>query len=185
MTTEQCSFCWDDIVFSAEREKAKQFGTPEDELPGEQCWWRSMNSHEWTPSKYCFACVTRVRNDNFNSYIESIKTATCPKQLRRLIEDGPPIYVSDPTTFPVTPGDHVHEFKRVFPDGTEEIVTARLVGSVIGEEREQLWRELQGVAYEVGKKLIQKMTDPVPDRAPLVTAEASHPVPDTSHPVEK
>lgn len=154
---KQCSFCWDSIVSSAEQEIAQKLGVPNDELPGEQCWWRPNSSENWIPSKYCYGCVTRVRNESFSSYIESIKTATCPKQLRKLIEAGPPIYVSDPAAFPVQEGDHVYEFRRFYPDGTEEVVSARLVGSVIGEERERLWGELQAIAYEVGKKLIQKL----------------------------
>ena len=187
MTTEQCSFCWDDIASTEEREKAKQEGVPEEELPGELCWWRSANSHEWTVSKYCYACVERVKNDSFNNYIDSVKTATCPKQLRKLIDDGPPIYVSDQRIFPVSPDDHVHEFRRIHPDSTEELISARLTGSVIGEEREQLWKELQAIAYEVGKKLIQKMSDP--PRSTVVESDSvgttGIPKETTGTPVEK
>lgn len=155
---QQCSVCWDDLASSASRERAINVGVPDDELPGERCWWRTANNQEWQFSKYCFACVERAKNENYTNYIENVKNATCPKQLRNLIEAGPPVYIIDSTTFPVQEGDYVSEFRRIRPNGEEEIVSARLVGSVTGEERDRVWQELQGIAYEVGKKLIQKMS---------------------------
>lgn len=64
------------------------------------------------------------------------------KELTRLLDAGPPVYLKhDKDALPVPEGD-THIANIWFMDG-DETISAKLDGAVEGEEREQLWEQLR------------------------------------------
>lgn len=133
----------------------------------------------WHPAGYERSVVEHLLDTQFESYLEKVRTTDCQSELRRLLSVGPPVYLSDPHALPLpqtpptptpdggvgdgdTPtggGDDTptggsgdtHVVAVWFAgDGTER--SARLRGSVVGEERNQLWEELKRFVVVEGKE---------------------------------
>ncbi|EED87831.1 predicted protein, partial [Thalassiosira pseudonana CCMP1335] len=87
----------------------------------------------------------------FTQYIEKVKTTDCQATLRRMLKDGPPIYISDKHGFELAEESDTHVCALWFAvDGKER--SAKLKGAVDGEERESLWKELNAFLIEEGKE---------------------------------
>lgn len=92
----------------------------------------------------------KLLDTQFEQYINTIKTTDCQATLRRLLKNGPPIYLSDKHGLPLQEGD-THVCRLWFAaDGKER--NAKLKGAKEGEEREELWRELKEFLIEDGKE---------------------------------
>lgn len=79
-----------------------------------------------------------------------MKTTDCQATLRRLLKNGPPIYISDKHGLPLDEGD-THVCNLWFAiDGKER--SAKLKGAKDGEERQELWKELNEFLIEEGKE---------------------------------
>lgn len=128
-----CTFCWDDFGES------------------NTCYYRTNNNPDWTISKWCIICVNGYIATQHQAWIENVKNATCPKELQRLIDIGPPIWINDKSTFPVSDGDHIREFKH-----GDTVISARLHGAVEGEARDRLWDEMRAVMYTKAQEMNKK-----------------------------
>ncbi|KAL3798980.1 hypothetical protein HJC23_005119 [Cyclotella cryptica] len=112
--------------------------------------FQSYPSMKWKPAQFELCVVQQLLDTQFEQYIKSVKTTDCQATLRRLLKNGPPIYISDKHGFPLEEGD-THVCTLWFAiDGQER--TAKLKGAVEGEEREALWKELNEFLIEDGKE---------------------------------
>lgn len=102
-------------------------------------------SHDWKMSKYCKSCVILLLNTQWEKYKNGLKD-DCKKTVKNLIIAGPPINIKDKFGFPNSNDDKNKESDEVQLlqyDG--KIQCAKLVDSLIGEEREQFWNELKSL----------------------------------------
>uniref|UniRef100_A0A7S1XY23 Uncharacterized protein n=1 Tax=Phaeomonas parva TaxID=124430 RepID=A0A7S1XY23_9STRA len=116
--------------------------TPEDRNFCEYC---CAPSRTWKAAKMSCEVVEMMRMQQFGQYMDRIKKSTCAAEMRRLLEAGPPEYVSDKHGLPMPEGDTHIETLWYASDGEER--SARLEGAPTGAEREALWqslREFQG-----------------------------------------
>jgi hypothetical protein len=128
-----CTFCMDDLTAD------------------NMCQYRTNTNPEWKASRWCVDCVKIYLGSQHQVWIDGVRNATCPKELQRLIDAGPPIWLHDTLTFPVGEGEHVLEFKQ-----KEETFSARLLGACEGTEREQLWDEMREVMYIKAQAMAKK-----------------------------
>ena len=127
-----CTFCWDD-------------------LDSNLCYYKTSGGGEWKPSGWCVDCILLMIRSQMQGWIEGVKNATCPKELQRLIDMGPPIWLYDRQTYPVGEEEHVEEFKH-----GETVFSAKLSGAVEGVEREKLWDEMRAVMYIKAQEMNKK-----------------------------
>ena len=92
----------------------------------------------------------KLLDTQFEQYINRVKKTDCQAELRRLLKNGPPIYVSDKHAFPLDEND-THVCKLWFAMDRKER-SAKLRGAVEGEERDALWTELNEFIIEEGKE---------------------------------
>ncbi|KAL3772461.1 hypothetical protein ACHAW5_007316 [Stephanodiscus triporus] len=112
--------------------------------------FQSYPSMKWKPAQFELCVVQQLLDTQFDQYISRVKTTDCQAELRRLLKDGPPVYVSDKHAFPLDEND-THVCRLWFAlDGRER--DAKLRGAVEGEERDALWKELNEFIIEVGKE---------------------------------
>jgi hypothetical protein len=105
---------------------------------------------KWKPSLFELEVVQKLLDEQFHQYVERVKKTDCQAELRRLLDKGPPIYISDDTALPLVEGD-THISKLWFAsDGQER--SAKLDGALEGEAREQLWEELKQFIIVEGKE---------------------------------
>jgi hypothetical protein len=55
------------------------------------------NDGLWHSSPYCSDVVKHLLQTGFHSYLKTIDQADCKATLRRLIQNGPPLYLNDKT----------------------------------------------------------------------------------------
>lgn len=62
-------------------------------------------SLQWKASKISQPIIEHLLETQFNDYISRVQKSDCQAELRRLLTQGPPIYISDPYGLPLTDGD--------------------------------------------------------------------------------
>jgi hypothetical protein len=97
-------------------------------------------SLKWKPALFEQCVVEQMLNDMFQQYIDRVKKTDCQAELRRLLEKGPPIYISDEHGLPLEEGEE--HIIRLWFSSDNIIRSAKLNGSKEGEERQLLWDEL-------------------------------------------
>ena len=115
-----CASCWDDVDESNYVE------------------YRASSDGAWLPSGYCEMCIGVLQESQYHKYIEGLTKSTCKAEQRRLLDRGPPINVTDINALVCPNKGEVHSF-WFSSDKSEH--TAKLDGSLEGEEREKLWDE--------------------------------------------
>ena len=105
--------------------------------------YQTMPSGKWHPSKYGISTIKTLLNTQFNNYIESVQKTDCLKELKRLLDIGPPIWLHDIHGLPI-PENDTHISTLWYMDQNLE-VSARLKNSLIGEDRIHLWNSLKSV----------------------------------------
>mmetsp|Transcript_6743 Transcript_6743/g.10652 ORF Transcript_6743/g.10652 Transcript_6743/m.10652 type:complete len:151 (+) Transcript_6743:85-537(+) len=103
------------------------------------CEYQCMPSGLWHPAKACSEVVKELIDTQFNKYLDDVEKATkdCAAAVRRLVDKGPPVYLSDPHALPMPEGEtHI---EKVWYMAENEEVSSRLKGALEGEEREKLW----------------------------------------------
>ena len=105
--------------------------------------YQTMPSGNWHPSKYGIGTIKTLLNTQFNNYIESVQKTDCLKELKRLLDIGPPIWLHDKHGLPIPKGD-THISTLWYMDNNLE-VSARLKNSLISEARDHLWNSLKNV----------------------------------------
>lgn len=89
-------------------------------------------------------------DNQFERYIDRVEKTDCQAELKRLLEKGPPIYISDKHGFPLKE-DEEYVVSLWYASDCEER-SARLKGSKEGEERQMLWDELKKFIVVEGKE---------------------------------
>ena len=76
----------------------------------------------------------------------------CLAELRRLLEQGPPMYISDKHALPLADGERDTHICRLWyaDDGLER--SALLTGALQGSEREELWDRLKALLADMKAK---------------------------------
>jgi len=115
-----CACCWDDICQSNYVE------------------YRSHESGDWLSSGYCQSCLQHLIQTQWQVYISSLEKSTCRAEMKRLLGRGPPINLRDPKALPCPNDGEVFEV-WFMSDGA--IHSAKLDGSLLGEDRDIFWRE--------------------------------------------
>jgi len=114
-------------------------------------------SMKWKPALFEQSVVEQLLQDQFTQFVDRVKKTDCQAELRRLLDKGPPIYIEDSHGLPLDEGD-THAVKLWYAsDGQER--SAKLVGAVDGEEREELWNELKQFIIVEGKEDIDDIAE--------------------------
>mmetsp|Transcript_44335 Transcript_44335/g.65256 ORF Transcript_44335/g.65256 Transcript_44335/m.65256 type:complete len:161 (+) Transcript_44335:120-602(+) len=112
--------------------------------------FQSYPSMKWKPALFELCVVQQLLDTQFTNYINKVKKTDCQAELRRLLKDGPPIYISDKHAFPLDEGDSYVINLWFAKDGEER--SAKLTGAVDGAEREELWESLKDFIVVEGKE---------------------------------
>ena len=98
---------------------------------------------KWYETTVCMDCILHLKATQYGDYLNNVQTTDCKRTLKRLLDMGPPIWVSDEHIFKnvnCEQNEHVIQFKC-----NGEVTPAKLDGSVDGIEREQLWESLKNL----------------------------------------
>jgi len=98
--------------------------------------YQTSEGSQWFPSRFCSECVESIRQSQFGKYISDLAKTTCAKEQKRLLERGPPINIHDTHGFPESDGEEIYSLWSL---ATKQVITAKLEGSLEGEERLKLW----------------------------------------------
>ncbi|CAM9894947.1 unnamed protein product [Discosporangium mesarthrocarpum] len=124
----ECLCCYDDITDS----NYVEYRTGEGRRS-------TKNLHvPWQPALFCEECIGRLLQSQWGKYVEGLAKSTCKAEQRRMLMNGPPINISDPTALPCPEGELVHS---LWYASDKEVHSAKLVGSLEGEERQIWWDE--------------------------------------------
>ena len=66
--------------------------------------FRVRQDAPWQPAKFCQDCTQMLLDSKFEAYISGVEKSTCEAELRRYMIKGPPVFIEDPTGFPVGDG---------------------------------------------------------------------------------
>eukprot|EP01035_Chromulina_nebulosa_P019634 gene19634-25545_t len=118
-----CMCCWDDISST----NYVEYTTTSD-----------TNEEIWQPSGYCSSCIEVLLQSQWKNYITGLEKATCRAEMRRLLEKGPPIYISDSKALPCPENSDV---KSLWFKVDGSIKSSKLEGALEGQERLDFWNE--------------------------------------------
>lgn len=130
--------------------------------------YQTYPSLQWKPCQFEASIIQQLLDTQFQQYLTRVKSTDCQAELKRLLKNGPPIYIHDKHGLPLVDdnnekggegeggggggGGDTHVCKLWFAsDGKER--SAKLTNAVEGEERERLWQELKEFIIEVGKEV--------------------------------
>lgn len=102
--------------------------------------YKPLDESPWLVSGYCVECISSLIKMQWSKFVDGIKNSTCEAELRRMVSKGPPINLRDPKALPC-PNDGEVALLWFGRDG--ECHSAKLAGSLIGEERDRYWQELK------------------------------------------
>jgi hypothetical protein len=112
--------------------------------------YQSFPSLLWQPALYERSVIERLLAFQFHDFVRRVHATDCQAELRRLLAQGPPIYLSDPHALPLIEGDtHVCQLWYASDDVEASAV---LDGAVQGSERDKLWNELREFIICEGKE---------------------------------
>jgi len=105
------------------------------------CFYKTMPSGTWHPSKFCIYIVEELLNTQFDKYIHNINSSDCLAELKRLLDKGPPIYISDDNALPIPNSDLY--ISDLWFSNTKTIKSAILKNAKLDKERQILWEKLK------------------------------------------
>merc|ERR1719162_1681148 len=84
------------------------YATMEDitEEDGNYVEYQLYPSMLWYPCMYEKSVVENLLKTQFGAFLERVKTTDCQAELRRLLNHGPPIWLSDPHALPLPGAKH-------------------------------------------------------------------------------
>jgi hypothetical protein len=134
----------------------------------------------WKAAKMEQSVIEELLQTQFTTYINRVKETDCQAELRRLLQSGPPIYISDKYGLPLTNTDDTADRENANDDTIDNdnvsnhssnnttapdthICTlwfqsdntersAKLYNALEGIERQQLWDELKQFIIVQGKE---------------------------------
>jgi hypothetical protein len=112
--------------------------------------YQTSPSMLWHPCHYERSVIEKLLQTQFHDYLEKVRSTDCQATLRRLLTMGPPIYLKDQHALPLPHGE-THICAIWFAKGDIER-SSKLDGAVEGQEREQLWKELNRFIVVEGKE---------------------------------
>ena len=115
-----CACCWDDINTENYVE------------------YKSDETSDWMTSLYCSVCIDHLLNTQWEIYVNTLAKTTCKAEQRRMLTKGPPINIGDQKALPCPNDGEV--YKLWYMVSSEE-KSAKLKGSLVGEERQKYWDE--------------------------------------------
>lgn len=92
----------------------------------------------------------KLLESQFNQFVDRVKKTDCQAELRRLLEKGPPIYISDKHGLALEDEEEYVVNLWFASDGKER--SAKLKDAVEGNERDELWKSLNEFLIEEGKE---------------------------------
>ena len=105
--------------------------------------YQAAPTGKWRPCLYGAEMIEGLRTSQYKNYMERIQKSDCKAEMKRLMESGPPVWVTDKHACPLEEGE-THVCKLWFMSDNRE-VSAMLEGACDGEERQKLWDELKSV----------------------------------------
>jgi hypothetical protein len=123
--------------------------------------YRLSSNDEWHDMSCCSVCVTQLLNSLWNKYMDGIRNADCVSAMKRSLKNGSPINMRRfdvlDTSSDAEEGDKYKEIHEFLMNG--EVISAKLEGSITGEEREKFLKEQQVVLEylesQEGKKMVE------------------------------
>jgi hypothetical protein len=115
-----CMCCWDDISSANYVE------------------YRPASGSAWLASGYCQTCIEELIRTQWQVYVSGIEKSTCRAEMKRLLGRGPPINLRDSKALACPDEGEVHE---LWYTSDNQIHSAKLLGSLEGEERDKFWKE--------------------------------------------
>lgn len=113
--------------------------------------YQTYPSMQWHPAKYEASVILQLQKDQFSAFVNKVKTTDCQAELRRLLDKGPPIYISDKHALPLPENGDTHICKLWFSSDDAER-SAVLEGALEGDARQKLWDELKEFIIEEGQE---------------------------------
>jgi len=71
------------------------------EEDGNYVEYQTYPSKTWHPCMYERSAVEHLLKTQFGAYLERVKKTDCQAELRRLLKDGPPVWLTDPHALPL------------------------------------------------------------------------------------
>lgn len=98
--------------------------------------------------------MQQLLEEQFEQYISRVEKTDCQAELRRLLDKGPPIYISDKHGLPLDEEDGDEYVIKLWfaSDGPDVERSAVLKNAKQGEERKKLWDELNKFIIVDGKE---------------------------------
>lgn len=116
MEEEECLACWECLT---------------DETSCEY----SFDGDSYKPSAYCLECLAHVIETHFVRWCDKVYKANCKKELRGLLDAGPPIYLNEKDLGISKSSQNITMYRFA----NEKPKSAKLLGCLEGQERQDLW----------------------------------------------
>eukprot|EP00045_Choanoeca_perplexa_P000261 m.13571 g.13571 ORF g.13571 m.13571 type:complete len:141 (+) comp10183_c0_seq2:18-440(+) len=110
------------------------------EAEGNLVKYRKSAESEWQLALCCETCLRYMMDQAYDKYFEDVTKADCARNLRALLDNGPPDYFHDVNVMPLEDGERVHELLFT---STNTVETALVKGAKTGEARQAVWVELR------------------------------------------
>lgn len=118
-----CACCWDDISMENYVE------------------YQGSAESSWLASGFCQMCIEQLLSTQYEAYTNGLAKSTCKAEQRRMLARGPPINLSDKNALPLGDDDSNAEVYMLWYSSDKQTHSAKLVGSLEGEERRKYWEE--------------------------------------------
>jgi hypothetical protein len=119
--------------------------------------YQCFPSLQWKSSKMEQCVIEELLRTQFDTYLQRVQRSDCQAELRRLLQSGPPIYLSDPIGLPLKKNEEEEEEEEDNMDthivqlwyaSDGQIRSAKLQKAREGHEREELWKELNAFVID-------------------------------------
>ncbi|CAM9348735.1 unnamed protein product [Choristocarpus tenellus] len=107
--------------------------------------YRTGEGNAWKAALFCEGCIEVLLKLQWKQYVDGLAKTTCKAEQRRMLANGPPINVSDRTALPCLEGESVHS---LWYSRDKQVHSAKLEGSLEGEERQAWWDEKLAFQFE-------------------------------------
>jgi len=92
--------------------------------------------------------LSKLLETKFQQYIDTVQKSDCLAELRRLVAEGPPLYISDKHALPLYDEKDTHICQLWYAsDGLYR--SAMLQGACTGKERDELWDRLKQLLVDM------------------------------------
>jgi hypothetical protein len=117
--------------------------------------YKDQKEGEWKSSSFCSSCVKHMIKTSWKTYVDKIEKADCADALKKSVNIGPPINFRDQG---VPCENKTKEVQSFYYDGESQ--SAKLEGSLIGEERTKWWDNVKAEIKRMEELEKQKVEIP-------------------------